>query len=70
MAPNYLVRVRLVHDVLLPIAALVNGGAIRRIASDAVTYWSMVLDSLDIILAENLPGQRSASHPAAAPSAE
>ena len=43
--------------VLVPVMCLINGTTIDRVASRAVTYWHVELDSHDILLAEGLPAE-------------
>jgi len=41
--------------VLVPVRALENGGTIRQLSPDSVTYFHILLDQHDVLLAEGLP---------------
>ena len=43
--------------VLVPVMCLINGTTIDWVASRAITYWHVELDSHDILLAEGLPAE-------------
>ncbi|WP_204262789.1 Hint domain-containing protein [Methylobacterium sp. BTF04] len=43
--------------VLVPVMCLINGTTIDRVASQAITYWHVELESHDILLAEGLPAE-------------
>ena len=55
LSPGHSVCLNVFGEVLIPAVALVDGGAVRQLEVDAVTYWHVELDSHDILLAENLP---------------
>jgi hypothetical protein len=45
------------EGVLIPIRHLLNGGTIRQVPLDAVTYCHVELDAHDVLLAEGLPAE-------------
>lgn len=46
-----------VEGVLMPIRVLINGGSIRQIPVDRVTYHHIELAEHDVLLAESLPAE-------------
>ncbi len=46
-----------VHDVLVPVKYLVNGGSIAQVPVGEVTYWHVELARHDVVLAEGLPSK-------------